>query len=89
MWVYTSLAALAFMVRSKPRAHQHTLLLSLALALALALALDVQPVVPIRLAIYCGRKRQHHTRDKPTHGTKGDTLQQLLRQGSSVLSKYP
>ena len=49
VWVYTSLAALAFMVRSKPRAHQHTLLLSL--ALALATALDVQPVVPIRLAI--------------------------------------
>ena len=62
----TTVAALTFMVRSQPRAHQHTLLLSLALALALALALDVQPVVPIRLAIYCGRKRKHHTRDKPT-----------------------
>ena len=51
VWVYTSLAALEFMVRSKPKAHQHTLLLSLALALALATALDVQPVVPIRLAL--------------------------------------
>ena len=51
VWVYTSLAALEFMVRSKPKAHQHTLLLSLALALALATDLDVQPVVPIRLAI--------------------------------------